>query len=364
MGNTANSTVAPFPSRAAIKQEAGAWIVKIDQRALKPAEIKQLQQWLAKSDFHRRYLEKLAHNWDAMAVLQELADLYPISTSAGPVPRLRNWWAQSPITNRTPAWAGALASIAIAAVLVTSWLSPTNHYQTAIGQQASYQLPDGTEVVLNTNSAIELDYSPEQRIVRLSQGEAHFNVAKNPQRPFVVYAGEGMVMAVGTAFNVRYLDPIDNTDRIDVLVTEGTVKVYADATDSLKIDSSSQGNLSTQLELEADGQTQALVPAGQAVQYSTAINTVRDQTAEVQERKLAWQRGALVFEGETLAQALQEISRYTTKQIVITDPTIRDIRVGGHYKVDDIDRLLASLGQGFDIEVQHHDSQIQLSAKR
>ena len=77
-----NCTIASFPSKSVIKQEAGAWIVKIDSSPLTPEQNQQLQQWMSTSDFHKQYLENLAKNWDAMAILQELADLFPLQSSA------------------------------------------------------------------------------------------------------------------------------------------------------------------------------------------------------------------------------------------------------------------------------------------
>ena len=352
-----NSSTAPNPDQAAIKQQAGAWIVKIDRGHLSLHETKQLQQWLTRSDFHRSYLEKLARNWDAMAILQELAPLYPLKQQhhwlQQITTRLRGWLPQWP-TQNSPVFA-SLAMVALAAVLWTFGSGSPDHYQTAVGQQASYQLPDGTQVVLNTNTALKIEYTPEQRVIRLQQGEAHFTVAKNPQRPFVVYAGDGMVWAVGTAFNVRYhhANPIagqadtaqQGSQYIDVLVTEGTVKVYADS--SLAALPSGQLALQTK-----EPSSEALVPAGQSVQYSKQIKAIAQESAQQQQRKLAWQQGSLIFKGETLEQALQEIARYTDQQLVIVDPAISDIRVGGHYKTNDIDALLVSLSESFGVQIK------------
>ena len=84
----------------------------------------------------------------------------------------------------------------------------------------------------------------------------------------------------------------------------------------------------------------------------------------VLEQKLAWQKGALVFKGETLEQAITEIARYTDKELIIVDPSIKNLRVGGHFKTDDIDGLLATFSQGFDIEhVQVAENKIHFSRK-
>ena len=83
------------------------------------------------------------------------------------------------------------------------------------------------------------------------------------------------------------------------------------------------------------------------------------------EQKLAWQQGSIVFTGQTLEKALTEIARYTSKQLVIIDPAIKDIRVGGHYKTNDIDGLLATLSQGFDLNIkQTNRNTIEISARQ
>ena len=375
---TANNSakITEFRDRASIKEEAGAWIVKMDQGELSPEQTAELQQWIAKSDFHRNYLHQLAHNWDSMGILQELAALFPIQpTAVMPAkagifqPSTIKTWLQNLIAQlkQPKAWAPTLATFALVAILINN--QQPNHFETDIGQQANYQLSDGTHITLNTNSALKVDYSQDRRRIYLLRGEAHFDVAKNPQRPFMVYAGEGMVWAVGTAFNVRYLnagnlegnhagtlvDTLIGTS-IDVTVTEGTVKIFAD------IEPDKNTNLNINNAQNSPTDHEQLVHAGKSVQYSKVINATQTTPAQVLEQKLAWQHGALIFKGETLEQAIKEIARYTDKQLIITDPSIKNIRVGGHYKTDNINSLLASLSQTLEIKLEQKGSQLHLSA--
>ena len=375
---TANNSarITEFRDRASIKEEAGAWIVKMDQGELSPEQTAELQQWIAKSDFHRNYLHQLAHNWDSMGILQELAALFPIQpTAVMPAkagifqPSTIKTWLQNLIAQlkQPKAWAPTLATFALVAILINN--QQPNHFETDIGQQANYQLSDGTHITLNTNSALKVDYSQDRRRIYLLRGEAHFDVAKNPQRPFMVYAGEGMVWAVGTAFNVRYLnagnlegnhagtlvDTLIGTS-IDVTVTEGTVKIFAD------IEPDKNTNLNINNAQNSPTDHEQLVHAGKSVQYSKVINATQTTPAQVLEQKLAWQHGALIFKGETLEQAINEIARYTDKQLIITDPSIKNIRVGGHYKTDNINSLLASLSETLEIKLEQKGSQLHLSA--
>jgi transmembrane sensor len=111
-------------------------------------------------------------------------------------------------------------------------------------------------------------------------------------------------------------------------------------------------------------QREALLGAGDALRYSEVIESFKTMEQEESQRILAWHEGSLVFKGETLEQAVAEISRYTDKELIISDDSLKDLRVGGHYKLDDIDALLASLGRGLGISVdfaQMDSNQIVLS---
>lgn len=349
-----NSNVTAFPDKAAIKEEAGAWIVKIDQGELSPEQVSEFQQWLSQSPFHREYIEKLAKNWDSMSILSELAELFPLPDGNHCAPKQRQ-------RNGLPLWLISSVSACLLVAMIAfnfNLNADKSAYFTAIGQRQDVTLDDGSVVSLNTNSHMEVDLSGDIRMVSLLKGEAHFDVAKNPKRPFVVYAGKGMVWAVGTAFNVR------NTDvNVDVVVTEGTVKVYAE---SEQPEVGSQGFSSTQALLPMAEQTQyeVIAHAGETVSYREVIEQHVAISAQAVDKKLAWKTGYLTFSGESLELALKEIARYTDKEIIITDDKVKTLQIGGHFKTDNIDGLLASLGEGFDLDVRYtSDNRIRISDK-
>ena len=352
-----NSNVTAFPDKATIKEEAGAWIVKIDQGELSPEQISEFQQWLSQSRYHREYVEKLAQNWDSMSILSELADLFPLPETAPSS-------SQQPKNNWMPLWLTTSVSVCLLVAMMVFDLNlgkDKTEYFTAVGQQTDVKLDDGSVVSLNTNSHLEVDFSGDIRMVRLLRGEAHFDVAKNPKRPFVVYAGKGMVWAVGTAFNVRYTDV-----NVDVMVTEGTVKVYAESED-IKPGSRRLSPTESQMDeftVSDITQHEVIANAGQTVSYREAIEEHIEVTPQVVDKKLAWQTGYLTFSGESLERALAEIARYTDKEIIITDDSIKSLQIGGHFKTNDIDGLLVSLGQGFDLDIHYtSDNRIRISDK-
>ena len=94
------------------------------------------------------------------------------------------------------------------------------------------------------------------------------------------------------------------------------------------------------------------IKAGQDAEYgSDSIHMVQTVNPEIIERKTSWQHGMLMFEGETLAKVIEEISRYSTTKIIISDPKIRDLRIGGYFRVGEVDALLATLEKSFSINV-------------
>lgn len=361
-----------FPNKAAIKEEAGLWIVRMDSRKLDEDEIRELKAWVQKSEFHREYLLKLASNWDAMSVLQELGEMFPLPEKEQPLSERTIWSRVKKQLGDILHSPFGLAASGLATLLVVGSLyvvkseqiqpglaADAHEYVTAIGERNSFTLEDGTVVSLNTNTRLQVTYSDTRRAINLIQGEATFDVAKNPEKPFVVYAGNGLVWAVGTAFNVRH-----DAGLVDVIVTEGRVKVFSDtsATDSIapSLDVASDISESpTDKSAENDqpsqyaqkDQREALLSAGGALRYREVIESFKTMEQEESQRILAWHDGSLVFKGETLEQAVAEISRYTDKELIISDDSLKDLRVGGHYKLDDIDALLASLGRGLGISV-------------
>lgn len=341
-----------MPDHTAIKEQAAAWLIKMDNAELNDQEAAEFDTWVNSSDFHLQYFNKLAKNWQAMAALAPLAEAYPISSfkpsqqSAAAETKPR-WLARY---FSVPAISGyALALVLVLAITLRPEVVETQTYQTAAGEHASYTLADGSVITLNTNTQVSVRYSKHQRLVKLEHGETNFDVAKNKARPFVVEAGGGLVWAVGTVFDVRFTD-----SNVGVLVSRGTVKVYADTT-------ADNQKLSLDTPVRANN-TEAIVTAGNAIQYQKVVGKLLALSEKDRHNRLAWLEGSLIFDGETLEQAVAEISRYSRHQIVITDNDIKSIRIGGHYNTSDIDALLFTLSKSFNIKVsQDAQGRIMLS---
>ncbi len=358
--------IVEFPDRKAIEEEAGAWLIKLDGDSAPSAEeLASLREWLERSPVHREELGNLADFWGKINVLTELA--VPLGhpegrTNRSFVERLRH---AIPQFGR----AGFVTAVFVIGIGVaaTFWLRPdpflssNGLYATAVGQQQSTALADGSVVLLNTNSQIKVDYNNEFRNIRLLQGEAHFTVAKSAARPFRVYAGNGRVQAVGTAFSVFLKD---NT--IDVTVTEGKdvlASVNRPSTSRLPQQGTPPGtvNSSGSNAIVDSGFVEILgtIKAGESATLQSfldadsvsTINAIETVEAREMAKRLSWREGMLTFAGDPLEVVVEEISRYTTVSIEITDPVVRATRIGGRFPIGETDAMFDALEANFGLRV-------------
>lgn len=230
-------------------------------------------------------------------------------------------------------------------------LTPETLFQTAIGEHASVALPDGSTLELNSNSLARVDYTDSERIVRLERGEAYFTVMRDPRRPFRVVAGGSWVQAVGTAFNV-YVRPAG----VRVTVSEGTVKVGSAAaagTDAPSARASSAAPVS-------------ILTAGQQLEVRGQAARIRPLPPAELSRSVAWRHGTLYFENQPLGEAIAELSRYTTLQIVVKDESLRSLPVGGTFQANSqgAESLLTMLEDGFGLSVDRDNDRVYIEAAR
>jgi transmembrane sensor len=344
--------IVEFPDRSEVAEEAAEWLIRLDGD-IPPTheELNALGEWLHRSPAHRQELESMAVLWGRMNILTELAVPLGHASRAG----ARSGIARSMAIKRTSWRTGlVLTSIAAVAALVvfliardptTDPLFETNGlYATAVGQQSTRTLADGSQVMLNTNSQIKVEYSDSYRRVYLLQGEALFTVAKNAQRPFRVYAGNGLIEAVGTAFSV-YLKGA----QVDIAVTEGRVSLA-----SIKSSDDSVRQEATQsLGLLSAGQVATIrAPVADPVVGSAIVlDEVEPILPQQLAQRLAWREGVLMFSGETLENVVKELGRYTTVSIEIPDEAIRTMRVGGRFPVGETETMLSALETNFNLRV-------------
>jgi transmembrane sensor len=210
-------------ARQLANERAGEFLARLDAGAT-PEDLEQIRQWLAQNPLHQAAFVELAALWDQLTVLSTLSEVFPLDEYGPAAPGKP---AQAPWR-----WAVA-ATVALTAGLLWFLREPVaeipvfpdpegfvqQFHETAVGQQATITLPDATEVILNTNTVVEVVYSKAGRNIFLTRGEAFFAVSKDPTRPFRVYAGNRLIEAVGTTFTVQHTRP----DKVQVVVKEGKV---------------------------------------------------------------------------------------------------------------------------------------------
>jgi transmembrane sensor len=332
-----------------INREACEWIAKLHDGDPSPQELSALEAWMKQSPEHSAELRRMAKRWDELNVLTELAVSVEVS-SANRISKRLFFWS---FFGRRGA-IGAVATVAVLMAITTFWsplnfldkdAPPSSVYATAIGEQRLVTLADDSTVLLNTNSQLRVDYNGEFRNLYLIQGEAFFDVASNRSRPFRVFAGSGMISAVGTAFSV-YL----KEKTVEVTVTEGSVEIRGAQY------TGGGGELST-----TSIKNRPVVNAGQVAIYDQHVKSI-ESIASVDQvevsRKLAWQDGLLRFSGDPLGEVVQEVSRYTSLSIVILDPELRDLRIGGSFEVGETEKMFEALQSGFAVRVERIDESL------
>lgn len=332
--------------RSQVRDQAGEFIARLDAGAT-PEDMQRIEDWLAESPLHREVFLAMAAQWDDMSILESLADRFPLEDHAlrkNASRRLRQWaLAASLVLMAGGAWllTDLVGRVGQPDATVASTVFYQQH-ETAIGEQSTVRLPDDSEIIINTNTDIEVDYTDSARNIFLSRGEAFFNVSHNPARPFRVYAGKRMVEAVGTSFTVQHTQP----NNVQVVVKEGKVNFLrlADtmAANTLPANVESVLYRNENIPLVAGELAEAITDQGNSVEKKLI------QNLEIQ-AKLAWTQGMLLFQSDSLENVLREMSRYTTTHIEAADD-IKDIKVSGFFEAGDVDDLLVAMKLNFKID--------------
>jgi transmembrane sensor len=324
------SEIVKLRTRLDIDEEAATWIWRMDSATVDAGDRQAFDAWLRQDPRHRRAAAELSAVWGALDGLAEAKREEKIATftnAAKPtlLPSPQRWWFAA---------AAMLAAIAVGAM----WLQKGSEPQTlatAVGQQRNVTLADGSIVTLNTNTIVETDLRRRTREIYLRKGEAHFQVAHDRSRPFLVHAGDAVVRAVGTAFEVRVM-----TDQhVDVVVDEGRVEVRATA----------QEPVSQKL----PATTVRALNAGERLSTASGDFAVVPITAQQLSSELAWREGAIIFDGEPLSEAIAEIERYTDARIIVSDPQIAALRVGGRFRTGDVQGFFNALQTALPVSIRH-----------
>jgi transmembrane sensor len=333
-----------LPDMREAEREASEWIARLNADDVSADDRARFEVWRAAHPLHARAYEELSDTWRQF-------------TDAGPLVRAvsfaQSMHEASEVRKPPRRWALAAAAVAVAVALFAgiyaASLASETRFKTAIGEQATVSLPDGSTMELNSNSLARVDYSPHSRVIHLERGEAFFKVAHDIHRPFWVVGGGSWVRAVGTAFNV-YESPAG----VLVTVSEGTVKVGS--VEPLLGALPSDDALSS-------APTSVLTAGQQADLEGTTTVTRKLSSAELA-RSVAWRDGTLYFENRPLSDVVDEVGRYTTVHLVVQDEKLRHLLVGGTFQANPqgAEALLTMLEQGFGVRIRREGDRVYIQS--
>ncbi len=324
------------PTAENIDDIAAHWAARLDARPLSSGEQAELDAWL---DSDARCLGAYAR---ARAVMVAIT---PRRRAAAPHP-----------SRRALLWGGGgaiAAGVAGAATVIAHQPQPRRwRLESSLGEIRHIPLEDGSHITLNTDSALTVEFGATRRLVRLLRGEAYFEVAKNPERPFIVMGPFVQVRTVGTAYNVRLSDA--RTMKVDV--ASGRVALENPPSPLMQSLQAMTGGWPA----ATDDLSPVYMDAGHraTISLSEASNkmliSIEAVAGDTLARTLAWRDGQLAFEGESLAEAAAEFARYSSRRLVVADRDLAGRHISGLFAATDPDgfaRAAAlSLGARFKTE--------------
>lgn len=315
-------------SQSDIEEEAGRWVVRMHSDQVTSEDERLFAAWLAEDVANGAAYDRQNKLWAGVGALRH---------SPSAVAALSDLREETPRPER-PSRRGLLAASLAGGAIVAGggWLGyqalfGTQAYATEIGEQRRIVLDDGSAVTLNTNSALRVRFTKDERRLWLDRGQAFFAVAHDAERTFRVFVGEDEVRAVGTAFEIRR-----EGVQARVTVEDGAVALYRAA------------------EIETlRAQPAAVVEASQQL-VVTPAEEIRIAVVDTR-RVAAWRFGQMVLESDPLSSAVAEINRYNARQIVIADPSLNDMAINGVFQTGRPEAFVEALTAAFPVSVQRED---------
>lgn len=294
-----------------VARQAAQWLMRLHGGHASNAEQQACRQWRAASAEHERA-------WQRVQRVQDKLGLLPPDLAMGTLNRERRQ---------------ALKHLLVLAALLPAgylgyrqapWQSWRADYRTAVGERRQVQLADGSLVHLNTDSAIDVRFSSEQRLIVLLRGEILITSGGDPQattqRPLRVSSRQGLMQALGTRFAVRQLD-----DETTLAVFEGQVRVTPEQT------------------------APRVIEAGEHVRFSRN-GLSASLPAQVQDS--LWTEGQLLVDNLPLKDFLAELSRYR-HGLLRCDPDVAGLRISGGFQLDNTDAILVALPSTLPVNVSY-----------
>ncbi len=294
-----------------IIQQAANWLTRLHDEDVSDAERRAFNAWCQADPRHAVAIERMRSLWGSL-------DTLPAQPARIALNR-----AFAPQRSRTVPVVGVLG------VLLCGWLGLSQlpvwmaDQRTGVGERRQVALEDGSQLQLNSNSAVDVKFDGHQRVIELLQGELWVEVAKDAQRPFVVRTDQGTATALGTRYMVKR--EADGTTLVTVI--ESTVAVKGDSEAGVKVTAGQR----------------SILAYGHATPAQATGNSDPD----------AWTRGLLKVDDQPLSEVLQTLASYRHGLVRFDPQALQNLRVSGVFKLDDTAAALATLADNLPIQVEY-----------
>lgn len=341
--STAFNITPDDPDSDEVEAAAAVWL-SLRDRGMSESEMTTFMRWLEQDPQHAEVFADLDAAWQEigrLAIVRADNDAAPDRDLLAPRSRPRR--------RHVNVFATLAATAALLAGLFITNRSDNAppSVETAVGAFQKIALPDGSVVQLNTDSALDVKFSGNERRVHLIRGEAHFDVAKDPARPFRVAVGDVAIRAIGTAFTIR----LRGAD-VEVLVTEGRIGV-----ESIVPQTPAPSIATAPLHVSA-GKI-AMVRHSQLAE----AEVIAVDAAHLQ-RRLAWQERRIEFDAAPLAEVVLEFNRYNRCKLVITEPALARKVFTGSFRADGYQAFVRILEETFGVRADRRPDEIRLHYQR
>lgn len=308
---------------------AAQWIVRREKGGWSTADQSEFDAWLAEAPGNRIAYLRLSDVWNRAGRLKALDQ-----------PVRRRFFAFRRGETFKPLARVAALFILAAAIGAGgyAWLSRSTdtRYATGIGEREIISLADGSRIELNTQTVLRLSHEANRRIVKLESGQAYFDIKHDPAHPFIVLTGQHRVTDIGTKFEVR-----TDASKVRVTLFEGSAQFESD-------------------DASVTRQNAILVPGDVAVATAASMRIVRKPTQKLL-AELGWRHGVIVFDHTTLADAAAEFNRYNHKKLIVTDPKVAKLTIGGTFQTTNTQQLTQLARDIFGLTIEDRGQDVVIS---
>jgi len=314
-----------------IRVQAALWVTDLHGPERNAALEASVRRWIAEDPRHAAAFELATEAWQRSGNLP------------GHLPKNASRSIASPSRPRAsrPALVGMV--ILCAAFISAMYFLHDATLTTGAAEQRTVELDDGTQVSLNANSRVVVQYDDRVRKVTLTSGEALFKVTKHQPRPFVVVIGDRKVIAMGTSFVVRCEEPGGSAFAVTLL--EGRVAIEPISWPNVLPSN-------TMIGLK-------LLNRGERLQFSNAATDVKDSPSI--DKVTAWQRGQLIFDDMSLSEAAAEFNRYGPNRIATDGRAVGKLRVGGVFGIGDASSFAQAMADAYHLRIINRGNTIILT---